>query len=86
MEYSIRGIRDDDGEEIIRIFNYFIEHSCAAYPEKKVPNEFFTKFKEVALRDTFYVVESSEKNVVGFGFLKTYNPVSVFQRTAEVSY
>jgi L-amino acid N-acyltransferase YncA len=86
MDYSIRKIKDDDGEGIIHIFNYFIDHGFAAYPETRVPTEFFTKFQEIAPQDTLYVVEIPEKYVVGFRFLKTFNPMSVFQRTAEISY
>ena len=35
MTYRIRKVTDGDREAVVAIFNYFVEHSYAAYPEEK---------------------------------------------------
>jgi L-amino acid N-acyltransferase YncA len=70
----------------MRIFNHYIEHSYAAFPEKPVPVPFFEKLREMSIGYPFYVVETDDKTVVGFGFLHAYRPMEVFRRSAEVSY
>jgi len=68
------------------IFNHYIEHGYAAFPERSMPSPFFQKLKELSTGYPFYVGETDERIVVGFGFLHAYRPMEVFRRTAEVSY
>ncbi|WP_269850919.1 hypothetical protein [Methanosarcina horonobensis] len=44
MKYEFSPISSEDREAIIDTFNYYIENSFAAYPESKVPYEFFSFF------------------------------------------
>ncbi|MHB8052899.1 MAG: hypothetical protein ACYDEZ_06390 [Methanoregula sp.] len=43
-KFTFSPITDTDREPIIDLFNYYIEHSFAAYPEEKVPYDFFFPF------------------------------------------
>jgi L-amino acid N-acyltransferase YncA len=79
-------VNDADGKAVIHIFNHYIEHSYAAFPEKPLPILFFTKLREMTTGYPFYVVETEDPLVIGFGFLHAYRPMEVFRRSAEVTY
>ena len=86
MDYNIRKVQYTDAKDIIAIFNYYIEHSFAAYPEKRLDEKMFFMFREVVKEYPFYVIEAKNSQVIGFGFLHRYNPFETFNRVAEVSY
>ena len=71
--------------EVMAIFNYYAENSFAAYPEKKMPVEFYHHFLEMTKGYPAYVIKTKE-TIVGFGFLRAYNPFPVFNETAEITY
>lgn len=74
-------------DEVIDIFNYYIENSFAAYFENKLPYQFFNKFVEMTKGYPAYVLINKEtRKVIGFCFLKPYSPLPVFKETAEVTY
>ena len=68
------------------IFNYHVVHGFAAYPEEPLNGSFFDFVKTIIYGGAFYVLETGEKKVVGFGFLKKYHPYPAFNRTAEAGY
>ncbi len=86
MSYIIRRVREGDNQSIIDVFNYFIENSFAAYPEKKVGDGFFERLKQTTRGFPFYAVETGEGELAGFGLLRPYHIMETFRRTAEVSY
>lgn len=82
----IRKAADQDCDQIVSIFNYYVEHGFAAYPEKALDRKFFDFIKTIIYGDAFYVIETGEKKITGFGFLKKYHPYPAFNRTAEAGY
>lgn len=69
------------------IFNYYAEHSFSAYPETPLPYQFYGKLLEITNGyPAFVMKEESSEVVIGFCFLRAYNPFPVFKKTAEVSY
>ncbi|GAB6275060.1 MAG: GNAT family N-acetyltransferase [Peptococcaceae bacterium] len=72
--------------EIIDISNYYVENSYAAYPEQKLPHEFFGNFLEMTRGYPAYVIKNAFGKVLEFCFLRAYNFLPVFGETAEVSY
>jgi L-amino acid N-acyltransferase YncA len=72
-------------QEVMDIFNYYIENSFAAYPETKLPYSFFNKFVEIAQSFPAFVLKTENK-VAGFCFLRAYNPFPAFNETVEISY
>lgn len=72
-------------EKAMEIFNYYAENTFAAYPERKLPSEFFNKIIEMTHGYPAYTIIVSDK-IIGFCFLRAYNPFSVFKETAEISY
>jgi L-amino acid N-acyltransferase YncA len=87
MDIEFKDMTYKYAHEVIDIFNYYIENSFAAYPESKVPYEFFTKFLEITKGYPAFIVNNKENNrILGFCFLRAYNPFPVFKETAEITY
>jgi L-amino acid N-acyltransferase YncA len=85
-EYRIEPIRDDDGQGIIDIFNYYIENGFAAFPERKVPYEFSGMLAGMAGDLPAVVAKDKNERVLGFGMLRYHNPMPAFSHTGEVTY
>ena len=86
MDFSIEAVSTDDGMAIIDIFNHYVENSFAAYPESKVPYEFFGLFLNMAGGFPFLVAKDLDGNVLGFGLLHAHNPMQAFSHVAEITY
>ncbi|WP_310600499.1 N-acetyltransferase family protein [Desulfobulbus sp.] len=69
--------------EVMNILNYYVENSFAAYPEKKLPDAFYGNLLEMTKGYPAYVVKIDGK-VIGFSFLRAYNPVA-FNESAEIT-
>lgn len=82
--YVIRPATADDKNGVIDIFNHYIEHTYAAYPDKKVPYEFYGMLMQLARGYPFYVAVA-DSNVIGYGLLRPHVPMSTFQRSAELT-
>ncbi|MDL2286785.1 N-acetyltransferase family protein [Desulfococcaceae bacterium OttesenSCG-928-F15] len=86
MSYSIQPLTTKDREAVISLYNYYVENSFAAYPEKKVPNLAFDSYM-LGAQALFAAVAKDEKGLVaGFGTARIFNPIPVFHRTVELVY
>jgi len=83
---TIAPVAESDREGIIDIFNYYIGHGFAAFPEQAVPYGFFGFFLEACKDYPSVVLRDPAGRVLGFGLLHAHNPMPVFRHTAEVSY
>jgi L-amino acid N-acyltransferase YncA len=86
VEYSISPIANEDRESIIDIFNHYVESSFAAYPESKFPYQAFDMFLKMSNGFPTGSIKDENGKIVGFGMLRTHNPVVTFSQTAEVTY
>jgi L-amino acid N-acyltransferase YncA len=86
MNFRLDPVSAEDGRQIIDIFNHYVESSFAAYPEKKVPYEFFQLFLNMAQGYPFLAVRNDAGEIIGFGLLHPHNPIPAFSRTAEITY
>lgn len=86
QDYVIREVSDGDQVAVAEIFNYFVEHSFAAYPSEPAGLSFFRNLCTMAEGYPFYVIETSGEAVVGFGLLHKYHSAETFNRTAELTY
>ena len=86
MEYAITPLSNDNRESVIDIFNYYVENSFAAYPEKKVPYQAFDMFLQMSNGFPTGVIKDESGMVVGFGMLRSHNPMPTFSQTAEATY
>lgn len=76
----------EDREAVIDIFNHYIENSFAAYPGKRLPCEAFGMLLNMCQGYPCSTARTETGEVVGFGMLRPYSPISSFASTAEVSY
>ncbi len=86
MNFSLEPVLAEDGKAIIDICNYYVENTFAAYPENKVPYEFFEIFMNVSQGYPFLVAKDENGRILGFGLLRPHNPMPAFSRTAEITY
>lgn len=85
MEILFERMEVEHGKEVMDVFNYYIENSFAAYPDSRLPYEFYGRLLEMTRNYPAYVMIDNEI-VVGFCFLHAYNPFPTFRKTAEISY
>jgi len=86
MKYEFSPISPEDREAVIDTFNYYIENSFAAYPETRVPYEFFDFFLQAISGYPNAVVKDENKKLLGFCMLRPHSPMPTFSGTAEISY
>ncbi len=86
MGFDLEPVLSEDGKAIIDICNYYVENTFAAYPENKVPYEFFEIFMNMSKGYLFLVAKDENGRVLGFGLLRPHNPMPAFSRTAEITY
>jgi len=86
MDYRLESISIEDREPIIDIFNYYIEHTFAAYPESKVPYEFFDVLLRMSAGYPAVVAKDKNGKVIGFGMLRKHSPMPAFLDVAEITY
>jgi phosphinothricin acetyltransferase len=84
--YEIRKVREADRGAVVGIFNYFVENSFAAYPDKKVGPEIFDLLKNMSRAGAFYVAETPDKEVTGFALLRHHQVAEAFKRAGEITY
>ncbi len=85
MKIIFEKFSQEHGTAIIDIFNYYVENSYSAYPEKKVPYEYYDKFLEIAKSYPAFAIKS-EPEIIGFCFLNAYNPLPSFKESAVITY
>ena len=84
--YVFSTISAEDCKEIVNIFNYYIEHSYAAYPEQPVSEDFCAMLMAQCTQYPSVLVKTNSGKIVGFGLLHAHNPMRAFSRTAEITY
>jgi phosphinothricin acetyltransferase len=85
-EITFSPVTAAEREAIVDLFNYYIEHSFAAYPEQKVPYEFFTHFLNTCRNYPSVVARLPDGTIAGFGLLRPHNPMPAFLHTADITY
>lgn len=87
MKIRFEKMGEGDREAVIDLFNYYIESSFAAYPEKKVPYSLFDQFLSLTQGYPAFTVRDEESGgrMAGFAFLRPYHPLAAFQRAAEIT-
>lgn len=83
--FALSAMAVDDREAVMDIFNYYVENSFAAYPEERLPYDFFGMFLKMAEGYPAVTVKDREGKVVGFGMLRAYHPMPAFAKTAETT-
>jgi phosphinothricin acetyltransferase len=86
MPYRFEAMSEHHRRPVVDIFNYFITHSFAAYPEEPVGDALFDHFAVMARGYPSLVVQDDAGQVVGFAFLHAYHAARTLRRAAEITY
>lgn len=86
QDFVLSPLEESDRIAVIDLFNYYVEHSDAAYPETRVTYEFFDLMMQMARGYPTVAVRIGEGSLAGFGILRPYNPFPVFAHTAEITF
>lgn len=78
MKISLTPLLSDDREPVMNIFSYYVENSFSAYPESKLPYEFFDRFLSICQGYPAVAARGESGELIGFGMLRPYNPWPVF--------
>lgn len=84
-QVNIRIFEEKDYPTITSIFNGYVVEGYAAYLENPVDERFCLVLKQMAEPYPVMVAEKMGE-VVGFGYLKPWNPLPAFRKAAEVGY
>lgn len=86
LALSFDPISDLDGEEIIRIFNYYISNSNAAFFETPVQNPFFDNIKPLLGCYPTVAVKKNHGCLIAFGVVRPHSPIPAFRHTGVITY
>ena len=86
MLYRVEPIAERHRPGVIEIFNHYVVHGFAAYPDQPVSDAFFDRIREITKGYPALVVEDAGGDVIGFGLLHAYRSDTTFRRTAQISY
>lgn len=87
MDIGFEQLKPEHEESFLTIYNYFIEHSYAAYLEKPVHSGFLKLVLEKISDYPAYVIKDLKyDSIIGFCYLKAYHPSPLFRHTAEITY
>ncbi len=86
MKITLAPMTGDDRVPVMDIFNHYVENSFAAYPEHRLPYEFFDNFLAMCRGYPTAVARDESGMVAGFGMLRPYSPFPAFSGAAEISY
>ncbi|MBT8506867.1 GCN5 family acetyltransferase [Methanomicrobiaceae archaeon CYW5] len=84
-EYTFGPLGPDDANEATEIFNHYVRHTFAAYPEEPVPPAFFNQLMAHAAGYPAAAVRDADGALAGFGLLRPHRPMAVFAGTAELT-
>ncbi len=87
MAVQFEALQEGHAREVMDIFNFYIAHGFAAYPETALPESFFGKLLEMTAGYPAFAMKDAEGGgTIGFCFLRPYNPFATFKKTAEITY
>ncbi|MHC1726640.1 MAG: N-acetyltransferase family protein [Syntrophobacteraceae bacterium] len=86
MKLLLEPLSVDARHAVVDIFNYYVENSFSAYPEKTVSYDFFDTLLNMCKGYPSAVARNEGGEVIGFGMLRPFNAMPAFSRTAEITY
>lgn len=83
MKYVFIPLGPVHREAVMAIFNYYIEHSMAAYRQDALPQEAFDQILKRIQNYPAYVAQAEDGAILGFAFLSAHKEIMEFSHTAE---
>ena len=85
MDATLTPLTAEDADAAMAIFNHYVEHTFAAYPEQALPTAFFQNVLDMAQGYPTVAARDEGGTLVGFALLRPFNPIPTFARTAEIT-
>jgi len=85
MSVILEQLNESHRQAVMDIFNYYVENSQAAFPDRPMPSPFFDRILEM-VQGYPAVAARDGSTIVGFGFLQPFHFAGTLKRTAVVSY
>jgi len=86
MDIRLTPITPADRRPMLEIFNHYVRHGFAAFPEQPMPLSFIDRLLELAQGYPALAAKDATGRLLGFGLLRPHNPLPTFARTAETTY
>lgn len=86
MDIALLPLTPADRQALVDLFNYYVEHGFAAFPEQPVPPAFADRLLELTRGYPTVAAKDPSGRLAGFGLLRPHNPLSTFAHTAEITY
>ncbi|HHE08103.1 MAG TPA: N-acetyltransferase, partial [Chlorobaculum parvum] len=85
MQVELLPVCADDLDEMVSIFNDYVEYSLATGTETPVQVERFEELMCFSPDYPAFVARDEEGSMAGFGLLRSYSSIPAFERTAELT-
>ncbi len=85
MDIQLAPITPADGRAIVDLFNHYVVHSFAAFPEDSLPYPFFDRLIEAARNLPTVTARTADGRLLGFALLRPHSPWPTGMRTCGVS-
>jgi len=82
----IDALQRADAEAMLAVFNHYVAHSFAAYPEKPLTIDGIHRLLDGCDAYPRFAARDGAGNLVGFGFLSAYSPHDAFCGTTQITY
>jgi len=86
MDVQLAPITPADGRAVIDLFNHYVAHSFAAFPEDPAPYVFFERLMETVQGYPTVAARTRDGGIVGFALLRPHSPWPTCSHVAEITY
>ncbi len=86
MDIRLTAITPADRQPMLDLFNYYVEHGFAAFPEQPMPLAFIDRLLDLAKGYPALAARDPAGRLLGFGLLRPHHPLPTFAHTAETTY
>lgn len=86
MDIALTPLTPADGLAAVDLFNHYVRHSFAAFPEEPVPQVFFDRLLEATRGLPTVAAKDASGRLLGFALLRPHLPWATSSHVAEISY
>ena len=88
MQYALETMTEHHGPEVVRILNHYIQNGIIVSYDQPFADSYIKDMLESTKGKGYpaFVAKDEQGTVVGFCFLRPYNPAPTMKRTAEIAY
>ena len=86
MDIQFSPIPPADRQAVVDLFNHYVAHSFAAFPEDPLPYPFFDRLLEAARDLPTVAAKAPDGRLLGFALLRPHAPWPTCSHVAEITY